>query len=188
MADSLSESRRLFEIFDDLDIPYAIGGSVASSTWGMPRQTNDIDVEIWISTEQVRPLTARLSDYYFSEIEIERAVTSGDPYACFQLIHQEEGLQFDVFVQADLPFTRECLARRVEKEIDGFVFRFESAEEIVIQKLRWYALGGRVSERQWRDLRAILSVNPRLDWIWIDKWAEQFELVDDYRGLREECM
>jgi hypothetical protein len=37
-------------------------------------------------------------------------------------------------------------------------------EDILLQKLRWYRLGGGVSDRQWRDITAIVRVQGnRLD-------------------------
>jgi hypothetical protein len=39
-----------------------------------------------------------------------------------------------------------------------------SPEDILLQKLHWYRLGGGVSERQWRDVLSILAVQgARLD-------------------------
>jgi hypothetical protein len=36
----------LLRIFHDQEIPYAIGGSVASSFYGEPRTTQDIDLSL----------------------------------------------------------------------------------------------------------------------------------------------
>ena len=34
---------RLAGVFDQLELPYAIGGAVATSFWGVPRTTQDAD-------------------------------------------------------------------------------------------------------------------------------------------------
>lgn len=44
-------------------------------------------------------------------------------------------------------------------------------EDVVLQKLRWFAIGGEVSERQWRDLVAVLRAGP-LDDAYLDEVAE----------------
>ena len=41
---------------DRLEIPYAIVGSMASSAWGEPRMTRDIDIVIRLSADQVADL------------------------------------------------------------------------------------------------------------------------------------
>jgi hypothetical protein len=39
----------------------------------------------------------------------------------------------------------------------------ETAEDILLAKLRWYRQGGEVSERQWTGIHGILAINPELD-------------------------
>ena len=58
-ADSLA---RLLEILDRAEIPYSIGGSVASSTHGIPRTTMDVDLVADIKPDQIDELVEALSD------------------------------------------------------------------------------------------------------------------------------
>lgn len=47
---SLEEAITIFcERLRGCSIPYVIGGSLASGIWGEPRQTHDVDVEVWIT-------------------------------------------------------------------------------------------------------------------------------------------
>lgn len=41
-------------------------------------------------------------------------------------------------------------------------FRVVSAEDIVVEKLRWWKLGGGVSDRQWRDAVGVVRVQAQL--------------------------
>ena len=52
---------RLVEVFESLEIPYAVGGSLASGAWGDPRSTNDVDVLAALGEEHVVRLTSSLS-------------------------------------------------------------------------------------------------------------------------------
>lgn len=43
-ADPLVVVVKVAQIFDDLGIPYVVGGSLASSMYGIPRATQDVDL------------------------------------------------------------------------------------------------------------------------------------------------
>ncbi len=45
----------LARILDELGIPYAVGGSVASSFFGEPRSTADVDVAISVRSSDASP-------------------------------------------------------------------------------------------------------------------------------------
>ena len=52
-------------------------------------------------------------------------------------------------------------------------------EDILLQKLRWYRKGGEVSDRQWRDIAAIVRVQgPRLDGTYLREGAEILGVTD----------
>src|SRR5436305_423334 len=58
-------------------------------------------------------------------------------------------------------------------------FFVESAEDVVLNELRWYRLGGEVSERQWGDILGVLRVQAGLlDTIYLEHWAARLGLAD----------
>src|SRR5579871_1952329 len=62
---------------DALGIPYAIGGSVASSTWGQMRQTNDIDIAILLSPPRSSELLSAFdAPYHLGSEELVEALAS----------------------------------------------------------------------------------------------------------------
>ncbi|NES69948.1 MAG: hypothetical protein F6K24_34410, partial [Okeania sp. SIO2D1] len=57
----------LGEILDDLNIPYYLGGGLASSFWGERRQTEDADIAIILEPDKVEQLITALStEFYLS--------------------------------------------------------------------------------------------------------------------------
>jgi len=57
--------------------------------------------------------------------------------------------------------------------------RVATAEDTILAKLTWYRQGGEQSERQWADLRGILSVQgERLDETYLRKWAYHLGVAD----------
>lgn len=58
----------IVEELEDLNIPYHIGGSVASSIYGLPRLTIDVDMVVDLRPGQVYSFVLRLkSDYDIDE-------------------------------------------------------------------------------------------------------------------------
>jgi hypothetical protein len=54
-----------------------------------------------------------------------------------------------------------------------------SPEDILLQKLRWFRLGGERSDRQWRDVLGLVQVQgPRLAVEYLRRWAEQLLVAD----------
>ncbi len=58
-------------VLELLDIPYVVGGSLASSLHGIPRSTNDADLPVELGQETVRPLVEALGGRYY--VDEERA-------------------------------------------------------------------------------------------------------------------
>lgn len=158
-------SRVLRDIVDALDalaIPYAIGGSVASSVYGEPRSTHDIDVQVALHEPHLGPLLARLNrDYVISE-ELARSALAN--FSSFQALHKQLFLKVDLFVSGPGPLDREQLERRRPESLPAIraapIF-VTAAENIVLRKLDWYRLGDGVSDRQWRDILGVLKIQGR---------------------------
>jgi hypothetical protein len=144
-------------ILDALDIPWVLGGSMASSIVGEPRSTMDVDVAVRLDLAGVEGLVAAVADeYYVSEDMVRDAVVR---YSAFNLIHFATGMKVDVFALSDDPLDVRQMARRERVEMaTGEAIWVGAADDQVLRKLRWFRLGGEVSERQWRDVVSILVV------------------------------
>lgn len=69
-ADILQALRPVIKAFEELAIPYYIGGSIASSIYGLARATIDVDVAAAIRQEHVQPLTNALQGRYFIDADM----------------------------------------------------------------------------------------------------------------------
>ncbi len=164
---------------ESLAIPYAVGGSYASSAWGKPRQTHDLDLNLLLQHEQVPRFVAAFEDDFLLHIpEIESAITSGEPLSSFQLLHMETTFKIDAFPLRAEPFDDALLLRRARWELlPGMSAWLQSPEDVLIQKLRWFELGNRVSDRQWNDIVQVVEIQrERLDLKYLNDWTEHFNL------------
>lgn len=180
MASFLDALIPLVDAFDALGIAYYIGGSVASIAHGVPRTTLDVDVIADIRPSQVRQLVSCLQgSYYVQAVDIQEAIAQR---SSFNLVHLASMIKVDVFLAPDRPFDRSKAQRAQTRPIttsDPRPFRLTSPEDIVLQKLEWYAMGGQVSERQWNDAQGVLKVQGGvLDLVYIRRWAASLGISD----------
>src|SRR6266700_8060324 len=75
VPDILAAITPIVEALEELGVPYHIGGSVASSLYGLPRLTIDVDLVADLRQGHVRPLIDQLqTDYYIDEDMIRDAI------------------------------------------------------------------------------------------------------------------
>lgn len=168
------------EILESLDIPYLIGGSVASMFHGVVRTTADVDIVADLRVEQIEPFVDRVpKDFYFDSEVILEAIRHR---SSFNLVHYDSTLKIDVFIPKERPFSQSQLKRRIKgrlmRNIDRKVF-FASPEDTILAKLEWYEMGHHVSDRQWRDIIGVLKVQgDTLDFRYLRHWAAELKVSD----------
>lgn len=75
----------LVRVFDDLKIRYVVGGSLASSLYGIPRATQDVDLVAEVKPGNVQDITSALGrDFYVDANMINEAIRRS---ASFNVIH-----------------------------------------------------------------------------------------------------
>ena len=179
VPDILAAITPIVEALEEFGIPYHIGGSVASSLYGIPRLTIDADLVADIRMEHVRPLIRQLeTDYYIDEDMIRDALRR---QSSFNVIHQDTILKVDIFIPKSRLFDQEELYR-VQQEVllEGTrPFNVASPEGTILNKLEWYRMGGEVSDRQWNDILGVLKVQgTSLDMAYLQRWAANLNVTD----------
>lgn len=173
------------QILNRLNIAYMLTGSVASSFYGEPRSTHDIDFVVVFTSSDAKRLTGSFdqSRYYLSEEAIGEAITHGDP---FNLIDSLTGLKADFWPLKSDSYHQTCFNRRKKHRIFGNDTFVATPEDLILTKLEWYKLSGG-SEVQFRDALGIYEVQKeRLDSEYIDKWSGHLGIKDLVDRLIEE--
>lgn len=187
--DPVALARILARIFERLGVRYCVGGSVASSVYGEVRTTLDVDVVADLRPEHVDALvTAIEPEFHVVPEGVRRAVRER---SSFNVIHEEMLVKADVYVVPSDPLFRDQLdrSRRVALSADpGSEVALASPEDVVLHKLRWYEMGGRVSDRQWRDVLGVLKVQGTgLDFAYLERAASTLGLSESLARARSEA-
>jgi hypothetical protein len=91
-------------------------------------------------------------------------------------------IKVDIFIFNDTSFAQSEMSRRrrelIMSDPESFV-SLPTPEDIILQKLLWFNMGGRVSDRQWQDILGVINVQSnKLDLTYLNSWAKKLNLFE----------
>jgi hypothetical protein len=163
-------------------IDYMITGSVASTLYGEPRLTHDIDLVIMLLRPAI-PVFISLfpeTEFYVPPREVIQVELARDSFAHFNLIHHESGYKADMY-----PFTGDPLhiwaiknRRRLSMNHDLQIW-VAPPEYVIIRKLQYFKEGG--SQKNLSDVKKMLdSSDLKIDYAIITEWIETRSLKKEW--------
>ncbi|MEY3456902.1 MAG: hypothetical protein RL215_59 [Planctomycetota bacterium] len=154
-------------------IPYMLTEAFASNAYGYPRGTQDADIVIEYSEGVLR----RLRETLGQDFQI-------DPQPGFELktgtirnllIHLPTKFEVELFRLGTDPHDQQRFARRRRlylPELQAEVV-IPTAEDVVLQKLRWQR------DKDLADVRVVMAIQAHaLDWSYINRWAAEHGTVE----------
>jgi hypothetical protein len=181
LSDPVFVITKVSRVLDAMGVFHFVGGSVASSVYGIPRATQDADIVADLMASHVPALTQAVEgEFYVDAGMILDAIRSK---RSFNLIHLETLYKVDVFILKDTPWSHEEVARcrfeRLGPNSEDWSVRIASPEDTILHKLAWYRAGGSVSDRQWCDVQGVLKVQAKgLDMEYLHRWAKTLDLAE----------
>jgi hypothetical protein len=159
------------EALEALGIPYMLVGSFSSNYYGIGRSTKDADFVAEIGSQSVVQLAARLGPQFRL-----------NPQPSFEMVtmtlryHLEVvavPFEIELFRLSDDPHDQERFRRRRRVKLLGDrEVSVPTAEDVVIQKVRWAFLARRSKDRD--DARNVIAVQgDRLDWNYVNAWCDR---------------
>jgi hypothetical protein len=167
------------------DIPYMITGSLASTYYGRPRTTQDIDLVIEADATRLNAFVAAAHQrgYY---VDANDAADALSRRSMFNIIDAESGYKLDLIVRKDREYSREEFGRRREVTLLGRRAFMVSPEDSILSKLEWSREGA--SERQFLDALAVARTQgDDLDMDYLRRWARELRLTEDLERLSSEA-
>jgi hypothetical protein len=134
--DSVELALLFTEFLQKKEIEYAVGGALALGYWGIPRGTIDVDVTVFLETDEIDLLFAILDAMgcIFDPIEARRQAEERGVFRAFC-----HGMRLDIFLP-DIEFYDSAKARRRQVPLDGQLIWIWSAEDLIIFKLLYFRL------------------------------------------------
>lgn len=179
-SDPIAITLRVTNVLEKLGISYFIGGSLASTFYGMVRTTQDSDIIADLKIEHTPLLMEALqNEFYMDDEMIADAITH---HSSFNIIHRESMFKVDVFIPRPRLFIKMQFSRARKEVLSSdqqMTATIASPEDTLLAKLEWYRLGGEASERQWRDVLGILKVQAgALDVDYMNRMADDLNVKD----------
>ncbi len=168
------------QTLERIGIPYAVGGSFASSLHGVMRSTLDVDIVADMKLEHIQPLVAALAKEFYADDEMMKDAI--EHHSSFNLIHYETAFKVDIFIRKPRSFDQMQLERRrtsvIATDPEESIY-ITSPEDTILAKLEWYRMGGEVSDRQWRDILGVMKTRAgELDLDYLRRWANELKVTD----------
>lgn len=153
------------------EIEYILSGSVAMSTYTIPRMTRDIDIVIELKEEEIEKFASIFENrfYLYKEGIKEQIIRRG----MFNVIDNESGYKIDFILRKNTPFNRKEFERKIRGVTFGLSVWIVSIEDLIISKLNWTQ--DSESQVQKEDIYHLLE-NKSIDFKYLKSWIEQLEL------------
>jgi hypothetical protein len=161
----------LIHFFDQKNIPYMLSGSVAMSTYTLPRFTRDFDFIVYLKPGDALLLSANFKDgYYCDEEAIREAIQRK---GMFNIIDHKSNYKADFIILKDEPFRQEEFSRRRLTDFLDLKIYFVSPEDLLLSKLIW--IQQLQSSLQAEDIKQLAQIG-ELDWEYIRNWINRLKL------------
>lgn len=176
--------RQVGERLDRRGCARFVTGSVASTVFGEPRFTNDVDIVVRMDERQAALFAASfIGDEWY--VSVEAAVDAARRRTMFNVIHVPSGLKADIIVAPDSPHdhARFSRVRRITMP-DGRSEPFASPEDVILKKLQFFREGG--SSKHLRDIASMIAVQGEaaMDWRYLEEWAERLGIAAELDRVR----
>ena len=161
---------RVLRALNELNVPYMLVGSLSSNMYGEPRMTKDADLVVQLGDTPLSALLEKLGPGYQIDRQLGFETVTGTTR--YHIRHVEDDFLVELFELTSDAHNQQRFSRRRETTFGGVKTFVPTAEDVVLQKLRWYKRGKRPKDIQ--DAENVMEVQAgHLDLAYIRKWCEE---------------
>lgn len=174
--------QRITTALNQSHIPYMLTGSFAASFYSAPRTTQNIDLVVDPTEEQLRTLVQQLpsSEYY---VDLDAALEARKQRSLFNIVDMSSGWKIDLIIRKSRPFSSQEFSRRTQSTFQGITLFIVSPEDAILSKLEWAKHAE--SQRQVEDVAAMLKIRwDSLDRAYLEKWVTELEVQEQWSSAK----
>lgn len=167
----------LIHTFEKAHVSYMIVGSYSSNFYGIPRSTMDADLVVRLDHADWGKLCSILPP----NLEIEQQSSFEMVSSTRKELIKVKGSPFEIelfHLSNDAHDNTRFERRQIVEIMPGVNAYLPTAEDVIVQKLRWSRAGKRAKD--FADVVAVLQVQDplRLDWPYIEAWCAKHQTLD----------
>jgi hypothetical protein len=165
-----------------IGIDYMLTGSMASSYWGIPRTTHDLDIVLVMKPDQVDRLVAAFQPGFF--IQRDSVRSAFQPPFQFNILDEQSALKAGFWLLRESDFEATAFHRRAQVMLFDTSAWTATAEDVILHKLYWNSLNP--SDRQLGDAAGVYAVQGSLlDLDYLGHWAAILKVQTELDSLIE---
>ena len=176
---------RLRDALERAQVLYMLTGSFASTTYGKPRGTQDVDIVIAPTRSTLVALLREFpaTEFYADEEDALRALEQVDQ---FNVLEHATGWKIDFYISKGDAFSQTALQRRRVLEVAGVEMYVSSPEDVIIAKLQWAKLGG--SARRIEGAAGVVHFQGgNLDVAYVERWVRVLDLAELWQEVQSKA-
>ena len=165
-------------------INYMITGSVASSIYGEPRNTLDIDLVVLLQPDQIQKLQLLFpeEDFYLPPSDVVAIESRREARGHFNIIHHHTGMKADIYLSRNHPSLGWALAHTRRIPTPDCEITVAPPEYVILHKLEFYRESGH--QRHLRDIAGIVD-QQELDHGFLDSSIRALHLETEWQAAQE---
>ena len=166
----------LLDILNRLSIEYMVVGSFSSNRYGVPRATKDADLVLKVVAQEREKLFRELPAGFEIDLQVTFEMITGT----WRQVIEIPSIPFtiELFELSNDPYDQSRFSRRKTLSLLSRQASVPTAEDVIVQKLRWANLAKR--GKDFDDVVAVMAVQgeAKLDWPYIMKWCTDHNTLD----------
>ena len=176
---SLEATAAVIDALEQAGTPYLLVGAFSSNAYGIARSTKDADFVVSLQSGDLRRLVDRLGPNFRLDPQAKFEVLTGSVRYVITFLPTD--FEIDLFRLSDDSHHAERFRRKRRVQLGGLDREvwIPTAEDVIIQKLRWQR------RKDLDDVVNILAVRAgKLDWEYLSKWTNVHGTCDLLGQLR----